>query len=156
MLWSECAFRLYPRQSRRVIRLFFHLNSTHPNRSFPGKSLPSPCHPDRSSAGAQWRDLQFSPSNRSSGRAPSDPLFIPTEESWASGPNHVMKTAPVQQLLSPDAPPFPLSSRPKRSRGTCNLNAATKQSRRDGTKANLSTPLKRLQFIQRARPVRFQ
>ena len=36
-----------------------HLNSTHPNRSCQGKPPPSPCHPDRSSEGAQWRDLQF-------------------------------------------------------------------------------------------------
>ena len=47
--------------NRREIRLLVRLESTHPNRSFPGKSLRSPCHPDRSSAGAQWRDLQFSP-----------------------------------------------------------------------------------------------
>ncbi len=66
---------------RRVgIKPLSHLNSTHPNRSFPGKPLPSPCHPDRSEA--QWRDLQFFHGNRSSGRAP----------------------------------PFPLSSRPKRTR----------------------------------------
>jgi hypothetical protein len=28
------------------IRRPFSLNSTHPNRSSPGKPLPSPCHPD--------------------------------------------------------------------------------------------------------------
>jgi hypothetical protein len=53
------------------IRLLSHLKSTHPNRRFSGKPLPSPCHPDRSSAGAQWRDLQFSPRSRPSGKGHS-------------------------------------------------------------------------------------
>jgi hypothetical protein len=39
-----------------------------------------------------------------------------TEESWAFCPPKVRKAAPVQQLLSLEAAPFPLSSRPKRTR----------------------------------------
>jgi hypothetical protein len=38
-----------------------------------------------------------------------------TEGSWTCGPPKVMKSAPVQRLLSLEAPPSPLSSRPKRS-----------------------------------------
>jgi hypothetical protein len=38
-----------------------------------------------------------------------------TEESWAFGPTKVMKNGPVQQPLSMEAPPFPLSSRPERT-----------------------------------------
>jgi hypothetical protein len=33
------------------IRLLSNLKSAHPNRNFPGKSLPFPCHPDRSVPG---------------------------------------------------------------------------------------------------------
>jgi hypothetical protein len=51
---------------KREIKLLSRLKSTHPNRSRQGKPPLSPCHPDRSSEGAQWRDLQFFHCNRSS------------------------------------------------------------------------------------------
>src|ERR1700735_2023459 len=47
------------------------------------KRRPPLCHLDRSSEGAQWRDLRFQPSFRGN-------VFRP-EESWAFGPPKVMK-----------------------------------------------------------------
>jgi hypothetical protein len=77
------------------------MKSKHPNSSFPGKSLPSPCHPEERSfdylhpalfkesrrrgrrrqrevgnPGSSGRDLQWARSNRSSMEALPLPVFL--------------------------------------------------------------------------------
>jgi hypothetical protein len=76
---SSTAFRSVEKhfQERPVEPQISRLKSTHPNRSFSSKPLPSPCHPDRSSEGAQWRDLQFSPATH---------LFVRTGGIMGFGP----------------------------------------------------------------------
>jgi hypothetical protein len=132
---------------RRVgINLLSHLNSTHPNRSFPGKPLPSPLssRPElRRSAAERSAVLHGDQSSR---RAPPFPLSsrrsvpgFPTSRCWPRPqvrfslrkPHDVNQGHGYRQEIlgsaversavlhgnqsSRRAPPFPLSSRPKRS-----------------------------------------
>src|ERR1700733_7206925 len=93
---TQQAFGSIPANNREV-RLLFHLKSTHPNRSFPSKPLPSPCHPDRSSEGAEWRDLQLSP---------QQPLFRKsTGPTYQRKPN-VTGNMPTVPVPIPLAEPF--------------------------------------------------
>jgi hypothetical protein len=68
--------------------------------TLPWKRCPHLCHLDRSEA--EWRDLCVD--------APSWKCFS-TELPWACGPPEAMRNASVQQLLSIEPLPFPLSSR---------------------------------------------
>jgi hypothetical protein len=70
--------------------------------TLPWKRCPHLCHLDRSEA--EWRDLCVD--------APSWKCFS-TELPWACGPPEAMRNASVQQLLSIEPLPFPLSSRAK-------------------------------------------
>jgi hypothetical protein len=60
--------------------------------------------------GREW-EPQISPRHAGTG-----PLRYRPEELWACGPPKVIKNASVQQPLSMEPLPFPLSSRPKRTR----------------------------------------
>jgi hypothetical protein len=70
----------------------------------PWKHRPPLCHLDRSAA--QWRDLRFS--------ASSLEVFC-DRGIWAFGPPKLMKRLLFSNHSHLEAPPFPLSSRPKRS-----------------------------------------
>jgi hypothetical protein len=63
-------------ETLREIRLSSAWNPHIPIAAFPGKPLSSPCHPDRSSAGAEWRDLQSSPQRPIFGRW----MFVPARQ----------------------------------------------------------------------------
>src|SRR5580658_7879327 len=69
------------------------------------KRRPPLCHLDRSSEGAEWRDLRCQ-------RSFPGNVFRP-EESWAFGPPKAMKNGPCSATTVVEAPPSPLSSRPE-------------------------------------------